>query len=173
MAGPILLKLHGELICVRPSHHLPVHGDPVALRDAAAERVAVWRKAQVPERRILPSWETEPRPAVKGEITGTALTLAKSGTERGWYVTARYGRGPYQSGSTERARVVVCDRVWINLAARAVSLGGNPARRVQAVGCWADGRTSGALWWAEGAFPQNVGIEALQLLISQAVVIRR
>lgn len=166
------MRLAGEMICVRPSHHLPVYGDPAALRAAAAGRVAAWKRAQAPAPVVIPPFEVAPRPAVPDEISGTARSLAKLAWERGWHVVARYARGPYRSGSTDRARITVSDLVRINLAARGVQLvPGTPAVSVRAVGCWADGRTTGAFWWVDGRLPQPMGVEALQLLLSQTVVV--
>lgn len=171
MAGPVVRMLCGQMICVRPSHHLPVYGDPEALRAAAAWRVAAGKRTQGPA--PIPAWEVLPRPALPAEVTGGALALAQLGSERGWAVSSRFGRGPYRSGSTERAAVKVCSMVRVNLAARGVSLNGAPAVHVHAVGCWADGRTTGAFWWRDGSLPQSIGIEALELLIKQSTVVRR
>lgn len=170
---PVMMRLAGEMICVRPSHHLPVYGDPAALREGAAARAAAWRQAQLPPPYVPPPpWEIPGRQAVLAELPVGARSLATLGHERGFVVACRYGRGPYRQGVTDRSRAKVCDMVRVSMLARGVQLmPGTPAIPVGAVGYWADGQTSGALWCVRGQGMRAVGVEALKLLIGQVVVV--
>lgn len=147
----------GVYVGVRPSLHLPVHGDPVALRAGASARVASWRESLRPAGpRLVPAAEVPIRQALRAEMPQSAVGLAELAAALGWSAYARFTRGPWRNGATDRGAWNMGNRIILNLW----------RPRVRAVATYANGLSTGAMWWPEGSLPQPVGIERLQALIS-------